>query len=558
MTPDAGASLAQPMGCRPGHSARSMSSAAAGEPGWDLAGIADAAREGDQDAFAELYRRLAPGIFDHILVLVRDRGSAEDILQQTFLDAWRGLATLREPDRVRGWLYGIARHLAQDHLRSRPVLAAPLEDAPELESPEPGPEALAISGDAEQLVWDAAASLEPQHREALSLSLRQALTYREIGDALGLKPARASDLLVRAREALGRAVQLLLVARSSASCASLKVLAPQGATSLTVEQRRAVDHHLRACPACRSLASQLTRPEELFGTIVLAALPAGAQHPPALPPATAGPAKLAAAHVGAGHPRRLPRRTRLGDRYRRMTVGIGLALLVGIGAAVIPLPRSPGPTAPSETSTPGSLWTQSLQDLSTLTSYRIAFSTSVPVLYLAAFDISVGPTGSWSGTVTDSTAPSPPLTMADEGSALYVQGGPGLVALASWFSLTTAQAEALGGRWLSCDSIVGEDEANILADDIALYTTPSALALQLPLPLVTPSESPTTADGQAVIRLSAAGTQVEVTRGAHPYPLSISDGPEHFTLGAFNQPVTPPDVSGAVTWSQLTGGSPPP
>ena len=105
---------------------------------------------------------------------------------------------------------------------------------------------------------------------------------------------------------------------------------------------------------------------------------------------------------------------------------------------------------------------------------------------------------------------------------------------------------------------MGEDEANILADDIALYTTPSALALQLPLPLVTPSESPTTADGQAVIRLSAAGTQVEVTRGAHPYPLSISDGTEHFTLGAFNQPVTPPDVSGAVTWSQLTGGSPPP
>ena len=111
MTLDAGVFLAQPMGCESGHSARSMSSAAAGEPGWALAGIADAAREGDQHAFAELYQRLAPGIFDHILVMVGDRGTAEDILQQTFLDAWRGLATLREPDRVRGWLHGIARHL---------------------------------------------------------------------------------------------------------------------------------------------------------------------------------------------------------------------------------------------------------------------------------------------------------------------------------------------------------------------------------------------------------------------------------------------------------------
>ena len=75
---------------------------------------------------------------------------------------------------------------------------------------------------------------------------------------------------------------------------------------------------------------------------------------------------------------------------------------------------------------------------------------------------------------------------------------------------------------------------------------------------MTPSESSNTFDGQAAFQISASGTVVEVTRGAHPFPLSIDEAPDHFTLGDFNQPVTPPDVSGAVTWSQLTGESPPP
>src|ERR1035441_6147503 len=54
-----------------------------------------------------------------------------------------------------------------------------------------GPEDVAISEDAARLVWFAAASLEPQHREALNLSVRHGLTYREAGGVLGLRPARA-------------------------------------------------------------------------------------------------------------------------------------------------------------------------------------------------------------------------------------------------------------------------------------------------------------------------------------------------------------------------------
>ena len=247
----------------------------------------------------------------------------------------------------------------------------------------------------------------------------------------------------------------------------------------------------------------------------------------------------------------------LADRYRRMTMGISLTLLVAIGALVAPLPT---PSSPETEPTPGSLWAQGIQNLTSLTSYRLTYTTSVPTLDLAGFSITVGPPGSWYGTVTDSMAPSSPLTMADEDGILYVKGGPDLAApaLAAWFSVTPAQAEALGGRWLNCDSIPYGNEGNVLEPQIALYTNPVGLAINLPLPLVTPSATPTTIDGQAGFQLSADGTVMLVTRGGHPSELNINGASDHYTLGALNHPVTPPDVSGAVTWSELTGGSSPP
>lgn len=70
------------------------------------------------------------------------------------------------------------------------------------------------------------------------------------------------------------------------------------------------------------------------------------------------------------------------------------------------------------------------------------------VIGVTAFDITVGPPGSWYGTVTDASQPTYPLTLAEENGHLYVQGDPNFVAVAPGpFSLTTPQAQLLGS-WL--------------------------------------------------------------------------------------------------------------
>ena len=515
------------------HSSEPVASADPLSPGSDIGGLVDAARHGDQRAFAQLYDQLAPGIFDHLLLLAGNRATAEDLVQQTFLEAWAGLGSLRDPASVRSWVYSIAHRAGcrQLHAKAAPL---PLDEVADLEAPVPGPEDAVISHDAARLVWTAAASLEPQHREALSLSVRQGLTYREVGEVLGLSAARANDLLVRSREALGRAVQSVLVTRSSAACQELREMAPAGGGPLSADQRRTVDYHLRHCSACKALAAQLTRPEELFGTIVLAALPASARHAAPAP----APAHLAAAHSpgpasGTVSPRPRWRPWSPVNRPVVLAGGAAVALLVaGISVATIrPLAPAPSPSVtPTAQLDNLTLWEDGLADLAGLHS---------------------------------------PITLAILNGQSYVQGNANLLAATTTpvTAFTTAEAKTLGDRWVDVTGQSGPGTFTLFsaADDGA---TASSLREWLPAANIyaagpsSISRMRTTWDGQPVYHLSApdvsGGTaSVDVTTGPTPYVVEATAYSDTFQIANLNEKVTWPNVSGAITWQQLTGSSSP-
>jgi RNA polymerase sigma-70 factor (ECF subfamily) len=541
-------------------------------PGSDIGGLVDAARHGDQRAFAQLYDQLAPGIFDHLLLLAGNRATAEDLVQQTFLEAWAGLGSLRDPASVRSWVYSIAHRAGcrQLHAKAAPL---PLDEVADLEAPVPGPEDAVISHDAARLVWTAAASLEPQHREALSLSVRQGLTYREVGEVLGLSAARANDLLVRSREALGRAVQSVLVTRSSAACQELREMAPAGGGPLSADQRRTVDYHLRHCSACKALAAQLTRPEELFGTIVLAALPASARHAAPAP----APAHLAAAHSpgpasGTVSPRPRWRPWSPVNRPVVLAGGAAVALLVaGISVATIrPLAPAPSPSVtPTAQLDNLTLWEDGLADLAGLHSYTVTASMPSQDIDVIAYDITVGPQGDWFGTVTSKYDPGVPITLAILNGQSYVQGNANLLAATTTpvTAFTTAEAKTLGDRWVDVTGQSGPGTFTLFsaADDGA---TASSLREWLPAANIyaagpsSISRMRTTWDGQPVYHLSApdgsGGTaSVDVTTGPTPYVVEATAYSDTFQIANLNEKVTWPNVSGAITWQQLTGSSSP-
>src|SRR5215207_1849713 len=84
----------------------------------DDAALVQAAKRGDDTAWAAIYDRYADKLHDHCHRILRDRDEAADALHDAFLAASRNLVQLRDPSRLRPWLYSICRHASLRRLKA--------------------------------------------------------------------------------------------------------------------------------------------------------------------------------------------------------------------------------------------------------------------------------------------------------------------------------------------------------------------------------------------------------------------------------------------------------
>lgn len=114
-----------------------------------------------------------------------DAEAAEDVAQETFIRLWRARREL-SAERVRPFLYRVARNLVTDELRRRAVRARWAQRAPHEAELEPSPDQLLAERDRNAAVADAIHRLPPRRREALVLAFMNGLSYREVADAMGV------------------------------------------------------------------------------------------------------------------------------------------------------------------------------------------------------------------------------------------------------------------------------------------------------------------------------------------------------------------------------------
>ena len=135
-----------------------------------------------------------------------DRGRAEDVVQETFLRAWRSAPALAECDAVRAWLFTVARRIAIDAHRAR--RARPAETGPEALAALPADDELDAALES-WLVAEALAALTPAHREVLVETYYRGRSVAEASTVLGVPPGTVKS---RAHYAL-RALRLALEER---------------------------------------------------------------------------------------------------------------------------------------------------------------------------------------------------------------------------------------------------------------------------------------------------------------------------------------------------------
>jgi RNA polymerase sigma-70 factor (ECF subfamily) len=155
---------------------------------------------GDSGAFEELHRRYARSVLGIALRRIGDRGRAEDATQDTFTSIWRSASRFDErKGEATSWLYTVARNAITDGLRRR--REPPVDEAPELPEPGPGPDESAEQSWVAWRVHRALATVPEQERSLIELAYWGGLSQTEIADYLGIP---LGTVKTRTRAALRR------------------------------------------------------------------------------------------------------------------------------------------------------------------------------------------------------------------------------------------------------------------------------------------------------------------------------------------------------------------
>jgi RNA polymerase sigma factor (sigma-70 family) len=230
--------------------------------------LATAAAAGDRPAFATIYDRYANRLHDFCVGMLRDRDTAADCVQDAFCTAATKLPQLRDPDKLRPWLYSIARNEALRHQRER-RREEPTDMLPELETNQAGPETIAARSELAELVAEAAGGLSDRDRTILDLTYRHELDGLELAEVLGVSQSNAGTLVHRLRDTVERSLGALLVARrvhsTPETCQELAAILDGWDGQFTVLMRKRVARHIESCPACDEERGRMLTPAALLG-----------------------------------------------------------------------------------------------------------------------------------------------------------------------------------------------------------------------------------------------------------------------------------------------------
>ncbi|MHB8863260.1 MAG: RNA polymerase sigma factor [Pirellulaceae bacterium] len=154
------------------------------------------ARMGDPQAFRELVFAYTPRLVWFVRKLGLSEAAADDVLQESWLAVWRSFERLKDVRRYRGWLYGIVRNKALQHVAR-----------------EPGGESRNIDvagASPDESFFDrylpylnqALEALSSVHREVLALRFSERMTYQELAEAIGVSEGTVKSRLHNAKHAL--------------------------------------------------------------------------------------------------------------------------------------------------------------------------------------------------------------------------------------------------------------------------------------------------------------------------------------------------------------------
>lgn len=236
---------------------------------------------GDPSALAGIYDRYADSLHDTAAAMLNDRNESADVLQDVILIAAERLGQLRDPERLKPWLFAILRNEVYRRTKSRRRTIATdfsgaddgfdMADDRHLDVDE---EVIQDNAgeDLAELVRGAARGLDERDQLVLELSVRQGLDGQDLADALGVSANQSYTLVHRMRERVERSLAAFVVAKAGRKeCDDLDKLLGKWDGEFTVLIRKRVARHIDKCEVCDTHRSKVAPLAMFAGAPVFAA-----------------------------------------------------------------------------------------------------------------------------------------------------------------------------------------------------------------------------------------------------------------------------------------------
>ncbi len=171
-------------------------------------------RRGDDEAFRLIFERYARPIISFIYDMVGERGLAEELTQETFVRAYKNIHALRDETKLSTWLFGIAKNVARESLRSRRALDRNVnlddQDVMELRDKSLAPDGQLLDKELSCTIRDALAQLDEDKRLVFTLKVLQQQSYEQIAGITGFSIPKLKTDLHRARAEMRRLLGVYL------------------------------------------------------------------------------------------------------------------------------------------------------------------------------------------------------------------------------------------------------------------------------------------------------------------------------------------------------------
>jgi RNA polymerase sigma-70 factor (ECF subfamily) len=168
-------------------------------------------RRGDENVFQLIFERHHRFVFRFLYGMVGERRLAEELTQETFMQAYKNIRSLREEAKLLSWLCGIARHVALHSLRSRPGknqwIGIDDQEVAELKDAQLTPEKRMLNTELKAVIHDALAALDEDKRVVFILKVLQQLSYEEIAEVTGFSIPKLKTDLHRAKAHMRRLIR---------------------------------------------------------------------------------------------------------------------------------------------------------------------------------------------------------------------------------------------------------------------------------------------------------------------------------------------------------------